>query len=50
MDIIWHGHSCFTLKGDSATVIVDPYDGLGPKLPALKGDIVTYGDELAAKE
>lgn len=50
MDIIWHGHSCFTLKGDSATVIVDPYDGLGTQLPALKGDIVTYGDELAAKE
>lgn len=24
--IIWHGHSCFELKSDAATVVIDPYD------------------------
>jgi L-ascorbate metabolism protein UlaG (beta-lactamase superfamily) len=47
MDIKWHGHSCFTIKGQDATVVADPYDELGSKLPKFKADIVTLGDELA---
>jgi len=41
MDIIWHGHSCFTLKGKNATVVTDPYKDVGLKLPELTADIVT---------
>lgn len=41
MDIIWHGNSCFTVKGKTATAVINPYkDGKGLKLPGLKGDIV----------
>jgi L-ascorbate metabolism protein UlaG (beta-lactamase superfamily) len=50
MDIIWHGHSCFTIKGSSATIVTDPYEGLGNKLPKLSAKIVTFGDELGEKE
>lgn len=50
MDIIWHGHSCVTLKGEDATIVCDAYSGLGSKLPALKADIATYGDHLAEEK
>ncbi len=50
MDIIWHGHSCFTLKGKNATIVTDPYEGLGTKLPKLKADIMTLSDELAEQK
>ena len=42
MEIIWHGQSCFTIKGSSATLVTDPYsaaNGLTP--PLFKADIVT---------
>lgn len=45
MDIIWHGHSCFTLKGKDATILTDPFAGLGAKLPKLQADIVSLGGE-----
>ncbi len=45
MDIIWHGHSCFTIKGKDATIVTDPFEGLGPKLPKLKADIVSLSGE-----
>jgi L-ascorbate metabolism protein UlaG (beta-lactamase superfamily) len=46
MEIIWHGHSCFTIKGAKATVVTDPYgDGMGLKLPKLKGDVVTISHD-----
>ena len=50
MDITWHGHSCFTIKGEKAVIITDPYEGLGAKLPKLKGNIVTLADLLASKK
>lgn len=41
MDIQWHGLSCFTIKGKSATVVTDPYDAsvAGIKPPELTADI-----------
>lgn len=47
MDITWHGHSCFTIKGKDATVVTDPYNGLGVSLPKLKADLLALGDVLA---
>lgn len=29
MDIFWHGHACFRLRGRDATIICDPTPGLG---------------------
>lgn len=42
MKIRWNGHSCFTIEGEKATVILDPHDGksIGIRPPRLKGDIV----------
>lgn len=44
MDIIWHGHSCFSIKGKDATIVTDPFE-LGAKLPKLKADIVSLSGE-----
>jgi L-ascorbate metabolism protein UlaG (beta-lactamase superfamily) len=41
MEITWHGQSCFSLDGESVSIVTDPY---GPKigqLPPLSADIVT---------
>ncbi len=45
MDITWHGHSCFTIKGKDATIVTDPFEGLGPQLPKLKANIVSLSGE-----
>jgi L-ascorbate metabolism protein UlaG (beta-lactamase superfamily) len=49
MDIFWHGHSCFTIKGKSATIVTDPFE-LGTKLPKLKANIVSLSEDIAAIE
>ena len=42
MEIIWHGHACFELKNNTATIVTDPYDdSLGLRPPALQADIVS---------
>ena len=41
MEIKWFGQSCFELKGDKATLVIDPFeDKIGLKLPKLTADIV----------
>lgn len=45
MDITWHGHSCFTIKGKDATIVTDPFEGLGVTLPKLKANIVSLSGE-----
>lgn len=40
MDITWHGHSCFTVRGKTATVAIDPFSGIGLKEPKLTADIL----------
>ncbi len=40
MDITWHGHSCFTIKGKKATIVVDPFSDKGFATEKLKADIV----------
>lgn len=41
MDITWHGHANFTVKGTDATVVVDPFDkSIGLKRPKLKADVL----------
>ncbi|MBT5016010.1 MBL fold metallo-hydrolase [Candidatus Peregrinibacteria bacterium] len=45
MEIIWHGQSCFTLKGSKATVVTDPYGDIGLKLPSLKANILTVSHD-----
>lgn len=46
MDITYHGHSCFKLKGKVGTVVTDPYEGsVGLNLPALSADLVTVSHQ-----
>ncbi|MEK7544577.1 MAG: MBL fold metallo-hydrolase [Patescibacteria group bacterium] len=40
MDILWHGRTSFTIKGKSATVILDPHDGTGFPKAKLRGQVV----------
>jgi L-ascorbate metabolism protein UlaG (beta-lactamase superfamily) len=48
MDIIWHGNSCFTCKGKTATVVVNPDKSIKV---SLKGDVVlsSIGEEDLAE-
>ena len=48
MEIRWHGLSCFTVKGDKAKIVIDPYDKKysGLKLPKLEADIVLANEKL----
>ena len=42
MEITWLGHSCFRLKGKTATLLTDPYaESVGYTLGRLAADIVT---------
>lgn len=48
MIIKWHGQSCFTIEGDKATIVIDPFDEeIGLKLPKLSADIVLSTHEHA---
>lgn len=47
MEIIYHGHACFSLKSKKATIATDPFkDVAGIKAPkAISADIVTCSNE-----
>ncbi|KKU80112.1 MAG: Zn-dependent hydrolase of the beta-lactamase fold-like protein [Candidatus Peregrinibacteria bacterium GW2011_GWA2_47_7] len=48
MEIRWHGLSCFTIKGDSGTVMTDPYSRkhCGLRRPELSADIVVANERV----
>lgn len=46
MEITYHGHSCFKLKGAVGTVVTDPYqDAVGFSLPNLSADVITVSHD-----
>lgn len=46
MEITYLGHSCFRLKGNSGTVITDPYDSyIGFSMPSASADLVTVSHD-----
>lgn len=46
MQLIWLGHSCFKIITKETTIITDPYDDIGLKLPSrLNADIVTVSHD-----
>lgn len=46
MEISYHGHSTFKVKGKSGVVITDPYgDYVGLTLPSMSADIVTVSHD-----
>ena len=40
VDIIWHGHACFEVRGQNATIVFDPFGGIGIPEPQANADIV----------
>ena len=50
MELIWNGHSCFTVNTNEGTVVLDPFeDGKVPgyKPLRLKADLVLCSHEHA---
>jgi len=47
MEIKYLGHSCFRLRGKSASLVTDPYDPkmVGFKYPKLQADVVTISHQ-----
>lgn len=47
MQIIWHGYSCFTIKGKKAIIVTDPFNPevVGLPKPKLTADIVTISHD-----
>jgi len=48
VEVIWHGHACFELRGKRVTVMFDPFKGIGLPEPKADADIVlcshSHGD------
>ena len=40
VEVIWHGHACFELRGTRATILLDPFGGIGIPEPWAEADIV----------
>jgi L-ascorbate metabolism protein UlaG (beta-lactamase superfamily) len=53
VEIIWHGHACFELRGTKTTVVIDPFGGIGIPEPKAEADIVlcshSHGDHNNVK-
>jgi L-ascorbate metabolism protein UlaG (beta-lactamase superfamily) len=46
LDIYWHGHTCFRLRGRDTTVVADPYDrSIGFPPLKLAADVVTVSND-----
>ena len=40
VNIVWLGHACFTLRGETKKLIFDPFKGTGLKEPSEKADVI----------
>jgi L-ascorbate metabolism protein UlaG (beta-lactamase superfamily) len=40
VEVIWHGHACFKLRGMRATMVFDSFKGIGLPEPKADADIV----------
>ena len=46
MDVTWHGHGCFRLRGRGAAVVTDPYPpAIGLKLSRMDAEVVTVSHD-----
>lgn len=46
MEITYIGHSCFEIKGDKTTVVIDPYDKkIGYDMPKMTADILVMSHD-----
>ncbi len=40
VEVIWHRHACFELQGKEASVVIDPFEGLGIPEPKANAEVV----------
>ena len=40
VEVIWHGHACFEIRGKDVTIVADPFTGIGLPEPVASADIV----------
>lgn len=40
VEVIWHGHACFELRGHHTTIVLDPFGGIGIPEPKATADLV----------
>jgi L-ascorbate metabolism protein UlaG (beta-lactamase superfamily) len=40
VEILWHGHSCFEIRGKDGTVVTDPFRGIGLPEPKAEANLV----------
>jgi len=40
VEVLWHGHSCFELRGKNVTIVTDPFRIIGTPDPEASADIV----------
>ena len=40
VEVIWYGHACFELRGREASVVIDPFEGLGIPEPEANAEVV----------
>ena len=46
MELIWHGHSCFRLRGKELTILTDPFDlSRRAATGQLQADVVTISHD-----
>ena len=48
VEVIWHGHACFEIRGKEVTIVTDPFKGIGLPEPVASADVVlcshSHGD------
>ena len=40
VEVLWHGHSCFEVRGKDGVVVMDPFRGIGLPEPEADADLV----------
>ncbi len=40
VEVVWHGHACFELKGEKTTIVIDPFTGIGLPEPRAEANLV----------
>ena len=40
VEVSWHGHACFELRGEEVCVVIDPFEGLGIPEPEANAEFV----------
>ncbi len=40
VEVIWHGHACFEVRGTKVVAVFDPFEGIGIPEPKAEADVV----------